>query len=621
MTTPSESGYTPASIVAAGVLFRIPIYQRLFAWSSAKIKRLLSDLLDGFNKRPEEPYYVGIITQIGDEGKMSVIDGQQRLTALTLMAVAFARRAGDKSGVWRDFLKNGERLELFARPEDQRYLNELIAGAETGGYVNGQMRDALVEIEKFVDGLDDSDGFMDYVYNKTTILAATLPDSYRRRPETLNAYYENMNSTGKNLEQHEVLKTSLLIGQADKDRLTRIWNLCSDFARPLLPRKNDGSVVGKEEWLKLIDGDFSAVVAVGEGAAEEEWATIEEIKAEKKDYNKYFAAVDEGVINFPRFLLLALDLFKTLIKQEESPVRPGDFASRKNLIELFDALRPVEIVEFYEFALKLRAIIDYYTIRRPTPDDRWRIDLDDDEASEATRRRLAQYQSMLDVSTPYQDWLKPYLSYIYQNKNREKLDAKTLLDWLKRWDNERRLAGKSAEEVLAPANARYPFVDRYWFWRLDYYLWESNEENEGEFPKEQRDIVRGYRFSVDRSIEHLQPRNQDKSTIKWDENALDSFGNLAMISASFNSQQGNDDVETKFGRVRTQLKNKKLQSLKLLKMFNKGNWTETAAAEHERETLDFLKKTFSSGSDASSASAIQADLSDGAAGAPNLAST
>ena len=65
------------------------------------------------------------------------------------------------------------------------------------------------------------------------------------------------------------------------------------------------------------------------------------------------------------------------------------------------------------------------------------------------------------------------------------------------------------------------------------------------------------------------------------------FGNLAMISQSFNSQQSNDHIQIKFARIHEQLSNKSLQSIKMFLMckladFNYQNWTMKLAKEHEK---------------------------------------
>ena len=111
--------------------------------------------------------------------------------------------------------------------------------------------------------------------------------------------------------------------------------------------------------------------------------------------------------------------------------------------------------------------------------------------------------------------------------------------------------------------------ERYWFWRLDYYLWENREklfDNKHLFrftDNKVLKIVSSYIFRTNRSIEHFQPQDQSKNHEWASKEAIDSFGNLAMISPGFNSQQSNDPIHLKVARIENQAINCSLQSIKL----------------------------------------------------------
>ena len=67
-------------------------------------------------------------------------------------------------------------------------------------------------------------------------------------------------------------------------------------------------------------------------------------------------------------------------------------------------------------------------------------------------------------------------------------------------------------------------------------LWEKKErlfENVND-----QEMVGDYVFRANRSLEHLHPQHQD-NTEKWLIECVHSFGNLAMISQSFNSHAEN----------------------------------------------------------------------------------
>ena len=70
-----------------------------------------------------------------------------------------------------------------------------------------------------------------------------------------------------------------------------------------------------------------------------------------------------------------------------------------------------------------------------------------------------------------------------------------------------------------------------------------------------------------------------------------------MISGDFNSQQGNEDLSTKFGRLKSQMEKKEMQSIKLLLMFNEADgkdsgWAVKASTTHGAKMIEILKSYY-----------------------------
>ena len=195
---------------------------------------------------------------------------------------------------------------------------------------------------------------------------------------------------------------------------------------------------------------------------------------------------------------------------------------------------------------------------------------------------------MLYVSTSWNIWLSNALKYLAADPS--KVEVISFYNELVRFDNLRR---KDIETL----SLKYGDIDRYWFWRLDYYLWEKEVQKAKGL---QNDAILEYSFKANRSIEHLHPQT---STIPWDSDNLNSFGNLAMISSSFNSTQSNDDENVKFARIENQVNGKFiLESIKLLLMYQKVkeknvNWKMDLAKEHGNEMIDILINSFEDNED------------------------
>lgn len=67
------------------IQYEIPIYQRNYSWGNAQIEQLLNDVIE-----EESGYYLGNMLVTGDQNRPKIIDGQQRLTTLSLFLAAIA---------------------------------------------------------------------------------------------------------------------------------------------------------------------------------------------------------------------------------------------------------------------------------------------------------------------------------------------------------------------------------------------------------------------------------------------------------------------------------------------------------------------------------------------------
>ena len=73
--------------------FIVPVYQRTYSWRYEQCNRLWNDIVN-MQKNKKEGHFVGSIVNIGenvtptDVQKFLLIDGQQRLTTLTLLLIA-----------------------------------------------------------------------------------------------------------------------------------------------------------------------------------------------------------------------------------------------------------------------------------------------------------------------------------------------------------------------------------------------------------------------------------------------------------------------------------------------------------------------------------------------------
>lgn len=65
--------------------FLIPMYQRAYVWDREECEQLWDDVLNFFeNKEENDEYFLGSIVAYDEEGRQSIIDGQQRTTTLMI---------------------------------------------------------------------------------------------------------------------------------------------------------------------------------------------------------------------------------------------------------------------------------------------------------------------------------------------------------------------------------------------------------------------------------------------------------------------------------------------------------------------------------------------------------
>ena len=86
--------------------FVIPIYQRTYSWTERECRQLWDDIVRTGSNDAISAHFVGSIVyiekglyQVSSQSPLLVIDGQQRLTTVTLILEALARQLGDSEPV------------------------------------------------------------------------------------------------------------------------------------------------------------------------------------------------------------------------------------------------------------------------------------------------------------------------------------------------------------------------------------------------------------------------------------------------------------------------------------------------------------------------------------------
>lgn len=246
--------------------FLIPDYQRPYAWEEKECQTLWDDLFsfalpeedsDKFNS--DEEYFLGpIVTFKNDDGKMEIIDGQQRLTTLMLLLRAFYERYGsmknDKAKktarmieqcIWKtdefgDSDKTALKInsEVATDNEKGEFLSILKDGDATGkkSHYAINYRFFQVKINEFLNMFPDEFSYLPIRILNNCILLPIEAESQ----DTALRIFSTLNDRGKPLSDADIFKAQFYkyySGLGKKDEFIKRWkeleSVCNDIFHPI----------------------------------------------------------------------------------------------------------------------------------------------------------------------------------------------------------------------------------------------------------------------------------------------------------------------------------------------------------------------------------------------------
>jgi hypothetical protein len=276
--------------VLKGNRYSIDYYQREYKWQQKQILELISDLTQRFagayeagHKRKavdQYPYYfIGSIIISDRDSVRYVVDGQQRMTSLTLLLTYLHRQAAGRPDVdpFDDLIystKFGEKS--FNLDVDDRIpaMTALFEGGDfdiTGSSESVQNlvgRFADIEREFPAELTEDALAFfVDWLLHKVQVVEITAysdDDAY--------TIFETMNDRGLKLTPADMLKGYLLANIADPDDRARANNVWRNRMRELAAVAPDTDADFLKTWLRSQYAD--KIRERKKGAVPEDWDRI-----------------------------------------------------------------------------------------------------------------------------------------------------------------------------------------------------------------------------------------------------------------------------------------------------------------------------------------------------------
>ena len=626
--------------------YLIPMYQRNYAWGEAEISQLIQDTIDEMRINSEKPYYIGTLVVFRrlsscDEA-FEVIDGQQRLTTLSLLASYFLHN-NNSSEVMGWFKKSP--LTFESRPKSSRTINAIFDGENFNDTNHDQFNSDILNgyrlIQKLVpkllseNKLSSTEELVNYLFNQVQIMRVHVPQD-----TDLNHYFEVMNNRGEQLEKHEVLKSRMMSalyssstggdGKLLVETMNAVWDACSDmthYAQMGFTVTQRNHIFGEKDWGQFIPEDFEElhrlVIKTSVDTDESEIVprqlltlikpTLSQPKVTKNQKNN--AETQERfntVINFPNFLLHVL----RVMTKKDIPL------DDKRLISAFDehvlfggTHEKVKRVKRFVFSLlKCKFLFDQYVIKREFAgnEDNWSlkrlkwqrsnnsndyVNTFGSKQENEDNRRILMLLSAFHVSTPtmvYKHWFTGVLNYLLNAKQVNFTDYLSYLESLARsFIYDRFLSegeGSDYYTIIFQNNA-VPEA-RSGTQLNEEKLIFGNIENNFVFNyldyllwlrHRQDPKVEKYEFTFRSSVEHYYPQNP-KVGDRLPSDVLNCFGNLCLISHSKNSTLSNFNPSSK----KEYYAGGAFDSVKQWLMMEPKHWDSDAILQHHESMLHYF---------------------------------
>ena len=629
------------SIFDMGDKYVIPLYQRAFAWKEKQLRQLIEDICD---LAENANYYIGSLVVSEQSGKFEVVDGQQRLTSLYLLLSCL------------DLIKpvnnreppNEKTLALtFACREKSNYTLEKIHALlceEQTNYDTDRIEPNILEGLKIIqDKLESPDFDKNSFLKKLTkviIYRIEVPEN-----TDLNRYFEIMNTRGEQLEQHDILKATLMSylgNEGERELFAQIWDACSDmtgYIQMHLTSKLREAIFG-DKWNELPSNNWKDYRDIAKDIKNESTgnnihALIDEnFKVTEDDghVRDNIPVRFESVIEFPFFLLHTLKVYLTLykIRHKNGQKIVDDLLDDKKLIDAFNRVVKYGVQNdtflenntgdfvrnFMMCLLRTRFLFDQYIIKREfardTTEGEWSLkrlevsekkpyyrnskftnsNQEENENTSLTKNNIM-IQSALRVSytsPKVMHWITELLYWLSESDCQHcKNDDITTFDI-----KAENIAIKAVNDNFFDLTERNPYMlgvhtPHIVFNYLDYLLWKEDSHGENRY--------KDFRFEFRNSIEHWYPQHPSEGSFSEWKNGVDRFGNLCIIQRNVNSKFSNMSPEAKKSTFVNMISkgSLKLRIMSNMTEFNEGRpasyyWKEKACEIHEREMLEKLKE-------------------------------
>ena len=227
--------------------FAIPVYQRNYDWTKVQCQQIFDDIMAVGSENSQNAHFIGSIVYVHDDvytasglTELTIIDGQQRLTTLTLIYVAifrFALQNGNDALAQRinkmflinEFSVEEEKLKLKPSDNNKAALAQVLDPKETKK-VDGYSR--IIENFRFFQNNITMSNVENIQRGLSKLIFVDIAlDRQKDNPQRI---FESLNSTGLELSQADLIRNYILMGltrSAQEELYKKFWAPIESNAR------------------------------------------------------------------------------------------------------------------------------------------------------------------------------------------------------------------------------------------------------------------------------------------------------------------------------------------------------------------------------------------------------
>ncbi len=326
--------------------FIIPIYQRTYSWTEKECRQLWDDIMRTGANEAISAHFVGSIVyiekglyQVSSQSPLLVIDGQQRLTSVSLLLEALARQLGDTEPLdgfsakkLRNYyllnpLEDGERgFKLLLTQTDKTSLLAVVQQKAWPSDHSLRLKENFGFFERRVKELGTDFASLCKGLAKLVIVDIALS----RDQDNPQLIFESMNSTGRELSQADLIRNYVLMG-LEPGHQTQLY---TDHWRPM------EVVFGQEAYGNHFDSFMRHYLTLTTGEIPNVREVYEAFKAHASIPKVAAAGVDALVADIHAF---ARHYCAMALSSEQD----------KDLAAAFHDLRELKVDVAYPFLLEL----------------------------------------------------------------------------------------------------------------------------------------------------------------------------------------------------------------------------------------------------------------------------